>query len=97
MILRLAVDLTKPTEERKDSSSGEAPLKDILPYLEPKAVTSGIEVGCIVEIVTGAFKGESSCHKRLRDQGRSQHGIGMNNQSNDPQDAWRPCPCHRAC
>ena len=33
---------------------------DILPYLEPKAVTSGIEVGCIVEIVYGAFKGEKA-------------------------------------
>ncbi len=39
---------------------GEAPLKDILPYLEPKAVTSGIDVGCIVEIVSGAFKGEKA-------------------------------------
>ena len=38
---------------------GAAPLGDILPYLEPKAVTSGIEVGC-VEIVTGAFKGEKA-------------------------------------
>lgn len=40
--------------------SAEAPLMDILPYLEPKAVTSGIEVGCIVEIITGAFKGEKA-------------------------------------
>ena len=40
--------------------SAEAPLEDILPYLEPKAVTSGIEVGCIVEIITGAFKGEKA-------------------------------------
>jgi transcriptional antiterminator NusG len=40
--------------------SAEAPLKDILPYLEPKAVTSGIEVGCIVEIISGAFKGEKA-------------------------------------
>ena len=39
---------------------GEAPLENILPSLEPKAVTSGIEVGCIVEIVTGAFKGEKA-------------------------------------
>ena len=39
---------------------GEAPLADILPYLEPKAVTSGIEVGCIVEIISGAFKGEKA-------------------------------------
>ena len=42
------------------SDSAEAPLKDILPYLEPKAVTSGIEVGCIVEIISGAFKGEKA-------------------------------------
>ena len=28
--------------------------------MEPKAVTSGIDVGCIVEIVTGAFKGEKA-------------------------------------
>jgi transcriptional antiterminator NusG len=41
-------------------NSAEAPLLDILPYLEPKAVTSGIEVGCIVEIITGAFKGEKA-------------------------------------
>ena len=26
----------------------------------PKAVTSGIEVGCIVEIISGAFKGEKA-------------------------------------
>ena len=35
-------------------------MENILPYLEPKAVTSGIDVGCIVEIVTGAFKGEKA-------------------------------------
>jgi len=49
-----------PLKDAKTVLPGEAPLKDILPYLEPKAVTSGIEVGCIVEIVTGAFKGEKA-------------------------------------
>jgi len=49
-----------PLKNAKNVLPGEAPLKDILPYLEPKAVTSGIEVGCIVEIVTGAFKGEKA-------------------------------------
>ena len=49
-----------PLKNAKTVLQGEAPLKDILPYLEPKAVTSGIEVGCIVEIVTGAFKGEKA-------------------------------------
>ena len=49
-----------PLKNAKTVLPGEAPLRDILPYLEPKAVTSGIEVGCIVEIVTGAFKGEKA-------------------------------------
>ena len=49
-----------PLKNAKTVLPGEAPLKDILPFLEPKAVTSGIEVGCIVEIVTGAFKGEKA-------------------------------------
>lgn len=49
-----------PLKNAKSVLPGEAPLADILPYLEPKAVTTGIEVGCIVEIVTGAFKGEKA-------------------------------------
>ena len=49
-----------PRKNAKTVLPGEAPLRDILPYLEPKAVTSGIEGGCIVEIVTGAFKGEKA-------------------------------------
>ena len=49
-----------PLKNAKSVLPGEAPFEDIFPYLEPKAVTSGIEVGCIVEIVTGAFKGEKA-------------------------------------
>ena len=49
-----------PLKNAKTVLPGAAPLGDILPYLEPKAVTAGIEVGCIVEIVTGAFKGEKA-------------------------------------
>jgi transcriptional antiterminator NusG len=49
-----------PLKNAKTVLPGAAPLGDILPYLVPKAVTSGIEVGCIVEIVTGAFKGEKA-------------------------------------
>jgi len=49
-----------PLKNAKQVLPGEAPLMDILPYLEPKAVTSGIEVGSIVEIVSGAFKGEKA-------------------------------------
>ena len=39
---------------------GESPLEDVLPYLEPKAATAGIEEGCIVEITGGAFRGQSA-------------------------------------
>ena len=49
-----------PLKNAKTVLPGAAPLGDILPYLVPKAVTSGIEVGCIVEIITGAFKGEKA-------------------------------------
>ena len=52
--------LSTPLKNAKSVLGSEAPLEDVLPYLEPKAVTSGIEVGCIVEIVSGAFKGEKA-------------------------------------
>ena len=39
---------------------GESPLGDVLPYLEPKAATAGIEEGCIVEIHGGAFRGQAA-------------------------------------
>jgi transcriptional antiterminator NusG len=49
-----------PLKNAKQVLPGESPFSAVMPYLEPKAVTSGIEVGCIVEIVTGAFKGEKA-------------------------------------
>ncbi len=52
--------LSTPLKNAKSVLGSEAPLEDVLPYLEPKAVTSGIDVGCIVEIVSGAFKGEKA-------------------------------------
>jgi transcriptional antiterminator NusG len=52
--------LSTPLKNAKSVLGTEAPLQDVLPYLEPKAATSGIEVGCIVEIINGAFKGEKS-------------------------------------
>jgi transcription elongation factor Spt5 len=36
---------------------GEVPLQVVSNYLEPKAATEGIDVGCIVEIRVGHFKG----------------------------------------
>ena len=39
---------------------GESPLGDVLPYLEPKAATTGIEEGSIVEIHGGAFRGQAA-------------------------------------
>lgn len=49
-----------PLKNAKQVLPGESPFSAVMPYLEPKAVTSGIEVGCIVEIVSGAFKGEKA-------------------------------------
>ena len=63
-----------PLKNAKSVLPGEAPLEDILPYLEPKAVTSGIEVGCIVEIVTGAFKGEKA---RITSVSESKEEVSM--------------------
>jgi transcriptional antiterminator NusG len=63
-----------PLKNAKTVLPGEAPLEDILPYLEPKAVTSGIEVGCIVEIVTGAFKGEKA---RITSVSESKEEVSM--------------------
>jgi transcriptional antiterminator NusG len=52
--------LSTPLKNAKSVLGTEAPLQDVLPYLEPKAATSGIEVGCIVEIINGAFKSEKA-------------------------------------
>ena len=45
-----------PMKNCRKVLDGESPLRDILPYLEPKAATAGIEEGNIVEIRGGAFK-----------------------------------------
>ncbi|MBL6744183.1 MAG: transcription elongation factor Spt5 [Candidatus Poseidonia sp.] len=63
-----------PLKNAKTVLPGEAPLQDILPYLEPKAVTSGIEVGCIVEVITGAFKGEKA---RITSVSESKEEVSM--------------------
>tara|TARA_B100000287_G_scaffold270265_2_gene254411 strand:+ start:1276 stop:2217 length:942 start_codon:yes stop_codon:yes gene_type:complete len=51
---------TTPLKNAKGVLGDEVPLQDVLPYLEPKSATSGIEIGCLVEIVSGAFKGEKA-------------------------------------
>ena len=51
---------TTPIKNCRRVLPGECPLEDVLPYLEPKAATSGIEEGCIVEIHGGAFRGQSA-------------------------------------
>ena len=82
-----------PTKNAKTVlEPGEAPLRDILPYLEPKAVTSGIEVECIVEIVTGAFKGEKA---RVTSVSETKEEVSMELYEQPipmTQDAWRPRP-----
>ena len=55
LIGRVCVSAT-PMKNCRKVLDGESPLRDILPYLEPKAATAGIEEGNIVEIRGGAFK-----------------------------------------
>ena len=59
LIGRVGVSAT-PMKNCRKVLDGESPLIDILPYLEPKAATSGIEEGNIVEIRGGAFKGAAA-------------------------------------
>ena len=59
LIGRVGVGVT-PLKNCSKVLDGEAPLEDVLPYLEPKAATSGIEEGCIVEISGGAFWGQAA-------------------------------------
>ena len=59
LIGRVGVGVT-PLKNCSKVLGGESPLEDVLPYLEPKAATSGIEEGCIVEISGGAFRGQTA-------------------------------------
>ena len=59
LIGRVGVGVT-PLKNCSKVLDGEAPLEDVLPYLEPKAATSGIEEGCIVEISGGAVRGQAA-------------------------------------
>ena len=59
LIGRVGVSTT-PMKNCRKVLGGESPLGDVLPYLEPKAATAGIEEGCIVEIHGGAFRGQSA-------------------------------------
>lgn len=56
---------TTPMKNCRKVLDGESPLEDVLPYLEPKAATAGIEEGCIVEITGGAFRGQSARVSRV--------------------------------
>jgi transcriptional antiterminator NusG len=55
LIGRVGVSTT-PMKNCRKVLGGESPLGDVLPYLEPKAATAGIEEGSIVEIHGGAFR-----------------------------------------
>lgn len=59
LIGRVGVSTT-PMKNCRKVLGGESPLGDVLPYLEPKAATAGIEEGCIVEIHGGAFRGQAA-------------------------------------
>ena len=51
---------TTPMKNAKAVLPAEAPLRDVMPYLEPKSATRDIEIGTIIEISTGAFKNEKA-------------------------------------
>lgn len=59
LIGRVGVSTT-PMKNCRKVLDGESPLGDVLPYLEPKAATTGIEEGSIVEIHGGAFRGQAA-------------------------------------
>ena len=59
LIGRVGVSTT-PMKNCRKVLDGESPLGDVLPYLEPKAATAGIEEGSIVEIHGGAFRGKAA-------------------------------------
>ena len=59
LIGRVGVSTT-PMKNCRKVLDGESPLGDVLPYLEPKAATSGIEEGSIVEIHGGAYRGQAA-------------------------------------
>ena len=59
LIGRVGVSTT-PMKNCRKVLDGESPLGDVLPYLEPKAATSGIEEGSIVELHGGAFRGQAA-------------------------------------
>jgi transcriptional antiterminator NusG len=59
LIGRTGINVT-PLKNCRKVLPGESPLEDVLPYLTPKAATSGIEEGCICEIIGGAFRGQNA-------------------------------------
>ena len=59
LIGRVGIGVT-PLKNCRKVLPGESPLEDVLPYLEPKAATSGIEEGSLCEIVGGAFRGQNA-------------------------------------
>ena len=63
LIGRVGVSTT-PMKNCRKVLDGESPLGDVLPYLEPKAATSGSEEGSIVEIHGGAFRGQAARDNR---------------------------------
>ena len=64
LIGRVGVSTT-PMKNCRKVLGGESPLGDVLPYLEPKAATAGIEEGSIVEIHGGAFRGQAASVTRV--------------------------------
>ena len=57
-VIGRAGNRTTPLKNCRKVLEGEAPFRDIVPHLEPKAATAGISEGDIVEVRLGAFKGQ---------------------------------------
>jgi|GEM_PF-164130 len=53
-------ELVKGLPKVRGVVKGEAPIKEIEPFLTPKPLVSGIQEGDIVELVAGPFKGEKA-------------------------------------
>jgi len=57
--------IMRPGVGKAPPSFGTVPLGEVIPFLTPKPVVSGLAEGNIVEIVSGPFKGEKALVQRI--------------------------------
>ncbi len=61
--------LIRGIKHAKGTVQGEVDLEEVTPFIEEKTLTSEIKSGDIVELTSGAFKGEKAKVKRI-DEGK---------------------------